>query len=188
MKNKLKKLVVSAMLLAVGLVLPFLTGQLQQIGNMMLPMHLPVMLCGLICGWQYGLSVGFIMPLMRSFLFGMPAMFPNAVAMAFELAAYGFIIGFLYNNARWQCIRSLYRCLIAAMLGGRAVWGIVMTALLGIGESGFTLGAFITGAFLNAIPGIIIQLVLIPMIMLALDRTHLVPMKKHGHCKVKADV
>lgn len=188
MKNNLKKLVISAMLLAVGLVLPFLTGQLQQIGNMLLPMHLPVMLCGLICGWQWGLSAGFVMPLMRSFLFGMPAMFPNAVAMAFELAAYGFIIGFLYNNARWQCIRSLYRCMIAAMLGGRVVWGLVMTALLGIGENGFTLGAFITGAFLNAIPGIIIQLVIIPMIMLALDRTRLVPMKKHGHCKVKADV
>lgn len=187
MKNNIKKLVISAMLLALGIVLPFLTGQLQQIGNMLLPMHIPVMLCGLICGWQYGIAIGFITPLMRSFLFGMPHFYPNAVAMALELAAYGFVIGFLYNRARWQCIRSLYRCMIAAMLCGRAVWGIAQVILLGIGENGFTFGAFITGAFLNAIPGIVLQLILIPMIMLALDRTHLVPFRKNSHRSVKAD-
>lgn len=185
MKNNLKKLVISAMLLALGLVLPFLTGQIQQIGNMLLPMHIPVLLCGLICGWQYGLAAGFIMPLMRSFLFGMPHFYPNAVAMAFELAAYGFIIGFLFSHARWQCVRSLYRCLIAAMLGGRAVWGAAMTLILGLGENGFTFGAFITGAFLNAVPGIILQLILIPLIMLALDKTHLVPFRKCRHSEVK---
>lgn len=187
MKNNLKKLVISAMLLALGLVLPFLTGQLQQIGNMLLPMHIPVMLCGLVCGWQYGLGVGFILPLMRSLLFSMPVMFPSAVAMAFELGTYGFLSGFLFANARWQCVRSLYRCLIAAMLGGRAVWGIVMSVLLGVGENGFTFGAFLTGAFLNAIPGIIIQLVLIPTIMLALDKTHLVPFRKCRHREARAD-
>lgn len=186
MKN-LKKLIISAMLLAIGLVLPFLTGQIQQIGNMLLPMHIPVMLCGLICGWQYGLAVGFILPLMRSFLFGMPVIFPNAVAMAFELCTYGFVIGFLFTNARWQCVRSLYRCLIISMLSGRIVWGIVQAVLLGMGENGFTIGMFVSGAFLNAIPGIIAQLILIPAIMLALDKTHLVPMKKCRHSGVKAD-
>lgn len=187
MKNNIKKLIISAMLLAIGLVLPFLTGQLQQIGNMLLPMHIPVLLCGLVCGWQYGLAVGFIMPLMRSLLFSMPVMFPSAAAMAFELGTYGFLSGFLFGNARWQCVRSLYRCLIAAMLGGRAVWGLVMTVILGVGENGFTFGAFLTGAFLNAIPGIIIQLVLIPAIMLALDKTHLVPFRKCRHRKAEAD-
>ncbi len=186
MKN-LKKLIISAMLLAVGLILPFFTGQIQQIGNMLLPMHIPVMLCGLICGWQYGLSVGFILPLMRSFLFGMPVLYPNAVAMAFELCTYGFVIGFLFSNARWQCIRSLYRCLIISMLSGRLVWGIVQAVLLGVGGSGFTIGMFVSGAFLNAIPGIIAQLILIPLIMLALDKTHLVPMRKCKHSGVKAD-
>lgn len=184
MKGNLKKLVISSMLLAVGLVLPFLTGQIQQIGNMLLPMHIPVMLCGLICGWQYGLSVGFIMPLMRSFLFSMPRLYPNAVAMAFELAAYGFVIGFLFSRARWRCIKSLYRCLIISMVSGRIVWGIAQTLLLGFGENGFTFGAFVAGAFLNAIPGIIAQLIIIPLIMLALDKTHLVPMKAHHSRKV----
>ena len=182
MKNKkLLNLILSAMFLAIGLVLPLLTGQIQKIGNMLLPMHIPVLFCGLICGWQYGLTVGFVLPLMRSAIFSMPVMFPNAVAMAFELAAYGFLAGFLFSRARWQCIRSLYRCLISAMLGGRLVWGVVQIALLGLGGNGFTFQAFMTGAFLNAIPGIILQLILIPAVMLALDKTHLVPLKKHKH-------
>ena len=176
-KNELKKIVISAMLLATGLVLPFLTGQIQQIGNMLLPMHFPVILCGLICGWKYGLGVGFILPLLRSAIFSMPIMYPNAIAMAFELAAYGFFAGFLFSHAKWQCIKSLYRCLIMSMLLGRAVWGVVMTVILGLGTDGFTLTAFLSGAFLNAIPGIIAQLVIIPGIMLALNRTHLVHFK-----------
>ncbi len=186
--NNIKKTVISAMLLAVGIALPFLTGQLQQIGNMLLPMHIPALLCGLICGWQYGLGIGFIMPLLRSFLCGMPMMYPNAVAMAFELAAYGFIIGFLYEKSRWQCIRALYRCMIIAMVGGRIVWGIAEMILLGVGENGFTFTMFMGGAFFNAIPGIILQLILVPAIMLALDKTHLVPFRgnKH-HRRINAD-
>lgn len=187
MKNKLKKLTISAMLLALGLVLPFLTGQLQQIGNMLLPMHIPVFLCGLICGWQYGLAVGVILPIMRSLLFTMPALYPNAVAMAFELGTYGFTAGYLFANARWQCIRSLYRCLIISMISGRLVWGVAQTVLLGFGENSFTLSAFVSGAFLNAIPGIILQLILVPAIMLALDKTHLVPFRKCRHSEVKAN-
>lgn len=185
MKNKkLQNLVLSAMFLGLGLVLPFFTGQIPQIGNMLLPMHLPVILCGFICGWKYGLVVGAITPVLRSAVFGMPPMYPTAIAMAFELAAYGFLVGFLFKNARWQCLKSLYRCLIISMLGGRAVWGFVMTVILGLGENGFTLTAFLTGAFLNAIPGIIAQLILVPAIMLALNKTHLVPFKNNkNHTK-----
>ena len=106
-------------------------------------------------------------------------MYPTAIAMAFELAAYGFIVGYMYENARWHCIKSLYRCMITAMIGGRIVWGVAMAALLGIGENGFTLAAFAAGAFVNAIPGIILQLVFIPAMMLALDKTHLVPFGKN---------
>ena len=176
-KSELKKLVLSAMLLGLGLVLPFLTGQIQQIGNMLLPMHFPVIICGFICGWKYGLGVGFIMPLLRSAIFGMPVMYPNALAMAFELAAYGFFVGLLYYRAKSKEIKSIYACLVASMLLGRAVWGTVMAIILGLGADGFTLTAFLTGAFINAIPGIIAQLVLIPGIMLALNRTHLVHFK-----------
>ena len=184
MKNKkLQKLVLSAMFLGLGLVLPFFTGQIPQIGNMLLPMHLPVILCGFICGWKYGLVVGAVTPILRSAVFSMPVMYPSAIAMAFELAAYGFLVGFLFRNARWQCLKSLYRCLIISMLGGRVVWGIVMTVILGLGENGFTLTAFLTGAFLNAIPGIIVQLILVPAIMLALNKTHLVPFRNNKNHK-----
>lgn len=176
MKNKnITNLCLAAMFLAVGLILPMFTGQIPQIGNMLLPMHIPVLLCGLICGWKYGLAVGFITPLMRSVMFGMPVLYPTAVAMAFELMTYGFVIGFLYEKSRWQCVRALYRCMFTAMLSGRIVWGIVEMLLLGVGNGGFTLQAFLGAAFFNAIPGIVLQLIVIPAIMTALNRTGLVP-------------
>ena len=166
----------SALLLSIGIVLPFLTGQLQQVGNMLLPMHIPVILCGLICGWRYGAAVGFIMPVMRSMLFGMPVMYPNAIAMAFELATYGAVVGFLYERSRWHCLKALYRCMLIAMLAGRLVWGSMLMILLGF-ES-FTIQAFIAGAFINAVPGIIAQLIIIPAIMVALGRAKIVHFMK----------
>ncbi len=174
MKKPVKNLTLAAMFLAIGFVLPFLTGQIQTIGNMLSPMHIPVLLCGLICGRKYGAAVGFILPLLRSMIFGMPPMYPNAIAMALELMTYGLVIGLLYSHSRWQCVVALYRCLIAAMLAGRVVWGIAEIILLGIGGNTFTVQAFLAGAVLNAIPGIILQLVLIPAIMVALHRTGLV--------------
>lgn len=183
-KLHVKNMVLAAMFLAVGVVLPFFTGQIKEIGNMLLPMHIPVLLCGLICGWQYGLAVGFILPLMRSFLFSMPIMYPDAIAMAFEMATYGLVVGYLYSHAKWQCVKMLYRCMLAAMLAGRAVWGIVQMVLLGV--RGFTLGAFVAGALMNAIPGIILQLIIIPVIMVALNRAKLVPFKKYAHEKKSA--
>ena len=167
------------MFMAIGMMLPFLTGQIPQIGNMLLPMHIPVLLCGLICGWQYGAAVGFVLPLLRSAVFGMPVFFPAATAMAFELMTYGLVVGLLYAISRWQCVVALYRCLILAMIVGRAVWGIVQFIQVGVFGEGFTLKMFMAGAFLNAIPGIILQLILIPAIMVALDRTGLVHVRKH---------
>lgn len=177
MNKHIKNLTLSGMFLAIGLVLPLLTGQIQHIGNMLLPMHIPVLLCGLICGWQYGGTIGLIMPLLRNLIFGMPPM-PNAVSMAFELAAYGLVIGLLYGHSKWKCVFSLYRSMLIAMLVGRAVWGVVQAAILGLSGSGFTVQMFMAGAFLNAIPGIILQLILIPAIMVALDRAKLVPFTK----------
>jgi len=169
-----KNMTLAAMFLAIGLMLPFLTGQIREIGNMLLPMHIPVLLCGLICGWRYGMVVGLILPPLRFMLFGMPVLFPIGIAMAFELATYGFVIGFLYNHSRWRCVFSLYRSLIAAMVCGRVVWGAVRVLLTGVASEAFTWQMFMTGALLNAIPGIILQLILIPSIMVALNRTGLV--------------
>ena len=178
-----RRLAWSAMLLALGLVLPFFTGQIPQVGNMLLPMHLPVLLCGLICGGRYGLAVGLMLPLLRSVLFGMPVLYPRAVAMAFELAAYGALAGYCYGSSPWKCIVALYRALGVAMLGGRLVWGAVMVVLMGLGENPFTWKLFLAEAFFNAIPGILLQLLVIPALMLALNRTGMVPMGRHtaGH-------
>ena len=166
------------MFLAIGLVLPLLTGQIPQIGNMLLPMHIPVFLCGLICGWQYGAAIGFILPLLRYAIFGMPVLFPTGIAMSFELLTYGLVAGLLYGISRWQCVIALYRSLIAAMLAGRVVWGAVQFLLLGISGDGFTWQMFMAGALLNAIHGIVVQLIFIPAVMVALNRTGLVRFKK----------
>lgn len=174
----LKKITLSAAFLALGLVLPFLTGQIPQIGNMLLPMHIPVFLCGLICGWQYGGIIGFIMPILRYAIFGMPVLFPGGIAMAFEMMTYGLISGLLYGISKWQCVISLYRSMIAAMLAGRIVWGAAQMVILGLSGSAFTWQAFMAGAFINAIPGIILQLILIPAIMVSLNRTGLVRFQK----------
>lgn len=175
------------MFLAIGLLLPFLTGQLKTIGSMLLPMHIPVLLCGLICGWQYGAAVGAILPLLRNLLFGMPPM-PGAISMAFELCTYGLVIGLMYGLSKWKCIISLYRSMIVAMLTGRAVWGIAQYIILGIKGGSFGFEAFMAGAFLNAIPGIILQLIFIPVMMVALDRTGMVRFtKSKAKCAAKAE-
>lgn len=178
-KSPVLNLTLAAMFLALGLILPFFTGQIPRIGNMLLPMHIPVLLCGLICGWQYGLAVGLALPILRYALFGMPVLFPTGTAMAFELAAYGFTAGFLYARSRWKCVIALYRSLIPAMIAGRLVWGIVQVILLGLGKSRFTWQMFFAGAFLNAIPGIVLQLILIPAVMVALNKTGLVRFSRH---------
>lgn len=162
------------MLLALGLILPFFTGQIPQIGSMLLPMHIPVFLCGLICGWKFGLVVGVLLPLTRSLLFSMPPMYPTAIAMAFELGTYGLISGIIYFFNNYRCFKMLMYAMLGAMLCGRVVWAFAMVILLGINGNSFTWQAFMAGAFLNAVPGIILQLVLIPAIMVALDRTKIV--------------
>ena len=173
MSNKTKKLVLSALLLAAGLVLPFLTGSIPNFGRMLLPMHLPVLLCGFVCGWQWGLLVGFVTPLLRSVLFGMPPVVPTALAMAFELAAYGAVAGLCYR--RWRgSAQGVYLSLILAMLAGRLVWGLVSLPIYGLlTEQTFTLAAFWMGGFVNAWPGIVLQIVLIPAIVLALEKAKL---------------
>lgn len=182
MKNKeLKNIILSALFISIGLILPFFTGQMREIGKMLLPMHIPVILCGFICGWQYGLIVGGGLPLLRSLLFGMPIMYPNAVAMAFELATYGVVVGFLYSRSEHKCIKSVYASMILAMISGRIVWGITEVILLGIGANGFTLKMFIAGAFLEAVPGIILQLVLIPIILVALRKAKLIPLSERDN-------
>lgn len=169
-KNKsLFRLILAAMFLALAMVLPFLTGQIKQFGNALCPMHIPILLCGFFCGPWYGLGIGLIAPLLRFALFGMPPIMPTGVAMCFELAAYGFAAGMLYKLLPKK-IPYIYVSLIGAMIVGRLVWGCAMLVLMGLGKAEFGWAAFLSGAVTNAIPGIILQIVLIPVLVMALKK------------------
>ena len=169
-RNQILKMVFAAMFLALSYVMPFLTGQIPEIGSMLCPMHIPVLLCGFICGWPWGLAVGFVAPLLRSFTLGMPPLFPTAFCMAFELAAYGLVSGLMHKllPRKKPCI---YCSLIVAMVIGRLVWGAAMFICMGINGGSFTFAAFIAGAVTNAIPGIIVQLLLIPVLVMVIENT-----------------
>jgi thiamine transporter ThiT len=168
-RNDIKKLTLSAMFLALAFVMPFLTGQIPQIGSMLCPMHIPVLLCGFFCGAPWGLVVGFVAPILRSFTLGMPPMFPTAFCMAFELATYGFIAGWLHNKLSNKKV-NVYVSLLGAMVIGRLVWGVIMFCCMGFDASKFGLNAFLAGAVLNAVPGIIVQIVLIPVLVIILGK------------------
>ncbi|MBQ6936781.1 MAG: ECF transporter S component [Clostridia bacterium] len=169
-RNTTLKLILSAMFLALAFVMPFITGQIPQVGAMLLPMHIPVILCGFICGAPWGLLVGATVPLLRSFVIGMPPLFPTAVSMAFELAVYGFTSGFLYRVLPKKKI-NIYISLTLSMIIGRLVWGLVQFCLMGFNIEKFPLSAFWMGAVVNALPGIIIQLVLIPIVIVILEKS-----------------
>lgn len=172
-KQSTRKIVNGGLLLALGMALPFLTGQIPSIGSRLLPLHIPALLTGYICGPLYGLLLGFILPVFRSVIFGMPPMYPVAIAMAFELATYGFIAGLLYKVFPKKTI-YVYLSLVIAMIAGRIVWGLASYVILGIGGSTLSLEIFIAGAFLNALPGILIQLLLIPAVVILLRKNKVI--------------
>ena len=167
-----RKLVLAALFLALAFVLPLLTGQVPQVGSMLCPMHFPVLLCGFVLGGPWGLTVGFAAPLLRSVFFGMPPMYPVAIAMAFELAAYGGVSGWLYRKVK-HTLPMMYAVLLTAMVAGRLVWGAVRFVLAGLSGSSFPFSAFLSGALFTAVPGILAQLVLIPLILTALQKAKL---------------
>lgn len=168
-KHNLFQMTLAAMFLAIALVLPFLTGQLPQIGNALCPIHFPILLCGFFCGPWYALAIGFIAPLLRFILFSMPPIMPTGIAMCFELATYGLLAGLLYKMLPKKPV-YIYISLICSMLAGRIVWGVARVILYGLGKSEFGWAAFMSGAFINAIPGIIVQIVLIPILIMAIKK------------------
>ena len=165
----IRKLILSALFLALGITLPFLTGQIPEIGSALCPMHIPVLLCGFLCGGSWGLMIGVLAPLLRSVVIGMPVLFPMGICMALELGTYGLVAGMLYSKlekGKW----SIYISLISAMVLGRIVWGIAMFVCMGFDTMKFGFDAFVSGAVTMAVPGIIIQLVLVPVIVMMLRK------------------
>lgn len=170
--HPIRLLTASAMCLALCLVLPFLTGQIPQIGSALLPMHIPVLLCGYLCGPWWALLVGICAPLLRHLLFGMPPLL-TAMAMSAELAGYGAVCGILYRKFP-KNLAGIYLSLIVSMIAGRILWGIAMVFITGIGSNGFSWSLFVAGALTNAIPGIILQLILIPILVSTLRKENFI--------------
>jgi riboflavin transporter FmnP len=167
MKTNIRKLVMAALMLALCLVLPFITGQIPQIGSALSPMHIPVLLCGFICGPVYGLAVGLIAPPLRYVLFGMPPIFPVGTAMMFEMAVYGLAAGLLYRLLPKKNV-FVYVALAISMLLGRLVGGAANYIIAGISGGSFTAQMFIAGYFVNALPGIVLHMILVPLVFFGL--------------------
>ncbi|WP_099203931.1 ECF transporter S component [Scatolibacter rhodanostii] len=167
------KLVLAAVCLALAMILPMFIGRIPSIGRALSPMHLPVLLCGFLAGPILGGVVGVLAPLLNSVLTGAPPLFPMAISMAFELAGYGILSGLFYYVIfkKHKDFVRIFASLILAMLFGRIIWGIAMLLLLGLSGAGqFTWAAFLSGAFIGAVPAIISQVILVPVIVLALKK------------------
>lgn len=172
MQKKTRELVLTAMLLALGMVLPFLTGQIPAIGQMISPLHIPAFICGLTCGWQWGLVLGVVLPILRSIVFGMPPLVAVAIPMAFELAVYGAVCGLLYPLFAKQTKRlpAMLAALVIAMIAGRLVGGAAKAVVMGITGAGYTFAAFVAGYFTSTLVGAAIHLVLVPAIVTAVEK------------------
>ena len=172
MKKNTKDLVIAGLLTAIGVAMPSLFHMVSISGQVFLPMHIPVLLCGFICGPALGGICGFLVPLICGMITGMPPLFPVATYMAFELLAYGVLTGILGKKM------NVYAALIVSMLGGRVVLGIAQAVCLGIAGKSFMLKGFLTGAFVTALPGIIVQIILVPAILLLLQKAKIISLKK----------
>ena len=167
-RQSLLRLCISACLLALALVLPFATFNTPQVGKVLCLMHLPVLLCGFFCGPIYGGAVGAVAPILRSVLFSQPKIYPDAPGMCVELMLYGVTAGLLYMLLPKKK-PSIYVSLIVAMLVGRLGWGITRAIFLGIWNTKFSWQIFFMSGFVNAMPGIILQIVFIPLLIMATE-------------------
>lgn len=163
----------TALCMALGIIFPIFFHLLGA-GAAFLPMHIPVLLCGLLFGWEYGAVCGFLVPLLSALLTGMPPLFPTAPAMMLELCAYGILTGLLYRKMRW----NIYPALIGAMLGGRAVSGLANAVFMGMAGKPYGFSAFLSAAFAVALPGIAIQIIAIPLIILSLEKANVIRREK----------
>lgn len=181
MNRSTKKLVLSALLLAVALLLPSLfTGGNQELGMVLSPMHIPVLIAGFTIGAPYAAAVGALTPVLRSLLFGAPPFIPLALAMLFEMSVYGLAAGFFFTLSGKR-LNNLYcrtyLTLACAMLAGRLVFGMAMALLLMSNGAVYSMEAFISAAFIRAFPGIVLHILLIPLIIIALVKARMIPLR-----------
>ena len=173
--STIKKSILTAICIALCVVLPMAFHSIQNAGSIFCPMHIPVLLCGLICGPALGLLCGLAGPLLSSLFTSMP---PMAIlpSMMVELAAYGLLTGFMMRLIRTKKIYAdLYISLVIALLGGRILGGLSKALIFAAGK--YSIGAWASGYFVTCLPGIVIQLALIPTIVFALEKAKLIPVR-----------
>ena len=171
-KIKIRQMVITSMFIAIGIVLPMAFHSIPKGGNIFLPMHIPVLLCGIICGFPYGLVCGMITPFLSSLLTGMPpaAFLPS---MLFELAAYGTVSSLLMHYIHIKNLfAKIYISLIAAMLFGRVFYGILNALIFSAGN--YSMQIWLSAAFVTALPGVVIQMLIIPAIVVVLQKAKLI--------------
>lgn len=166
LNNKTKNLTIAALMVAIGLILPYFTAHMFGVpGTVLLPMHIPILLCGLVCGVRYGMICAVIVPVLSSLLTGMPVFYPMLPIMVCELLVYGCVSGLMYKKFKFNVFLSL----ITAMVLGRVAYGLVFSILATINTSPLK-ALSVWGAITTGLPGIIIQLVLIPTVVIFLDK------------------
>lgn len=166
MKNETRKITLAAMFIALGSILAIVFHSFE-LGQTLSPMHFTVLIAGITLGYKYGLAVGVITPLLNSIIFSMPPLFPVALGMALELGAYGLIIGLIYKYIKLfkNDIINIYFSLIIAMVAGRLMYAVYYGLLSGIINEKFGFQVFIISVIIIPLPGIIIQLLIIPPIV-----------------------
>ena len=173
--SAVKQSIITAVCIALCVVLPQAFHAIPNAGSIYLPMHIPVLLCGLICGWPYGLLCGLAGPALSALITGMP---PAAVlpGMMVECGVYGLAAGLLMQLVRTKRLYAdMYISLVAAMLLGRVVSGAAKALIFSAGS--YSMASWVAGSFVTALPGIIIQLALLPGIVYALMRARLIPQR-----------
>ena len=172
--HPVKCMTLSAVCIALCVVLPIAFHSIPNAGSVILPMHIPVLICGMICGWPYGLICGLMGPLLSSVLTGMP---PDAIlpAMIVECGTYGMVSGLMLKYVRTKSTYGdLYIALIVAMLAGRVISGIAKALIF---SPGMAMSAWITASFVTALPGIVIQLVFLPSVVFTLMKARVIPVR-----------
>ena len=173
-KNAIKNMTLTAVCIALCVVLPIAFHSIPDAGSVFLPMHIPVLICGMICGWPYGLMCGLMGPLLSSVLTGMPPV-AYLPAMMVECGTYGMISGLVLKYLRTKSTYAdLYIALVVAMLAGRVVSGIAKALIF---APGMSLKMWVTASFLTALPGIVIQLVFLPSVVFTLMKARIIPVR-----------
>ena len=173
-KNSIKNMTMAAVCVALCVVLPIAFHSIPDAGSVFLPMHIPVLICGMICGWPYGFLCGLVGPLLSSALTGMPpiAFLPG---MMVECAAYGMVSGLMLKYVHTKSTYAdLYIALITAMIAGRVISGIAKALIF---TPGLAMSAWITASFVTALPGILIQLVFLPGVVFTLMKAKVIPLR-----------